>query len=224
MSVARCRGRRSVGCCGPRGSARPRRTSATWRSFLRQQAAGIVACDFFSVDTIWLTRYYVLFFIEVETRCVHLAGITTNPSGGWVTQQARNLAAAFEERGRVVGYLIRDRDSKFSRSFDNVWSSTGAQVVRTPVRAPNANAYAERWVGTVRRECLDHLLIVGRRHLSRVLSEFVEHYNTHRPHRALGLAAPQPQPKLLDTGPAHPSRIVRGDVLGGLIHEYDLVA
>ncbi|MGI8793486.1 MAG: integrase core domain-containing protein [Acidimicrobiales bacterium] len=203
-------------------SPAPRRTSTTWRSFLRQQAAGIVACDFFSVDTVWLSRYYVLFFIEIETRRVHLCGITTNPTGGWVTQQARNLTTALDEAGRVVRHLIRDRDAKFTRSFDDVWRSIGSQVVRTPVRAPNANAFAERWVGTVRRECLDHLLIVGPRHLSRVLSEFVEHYNGHRPHRALGLVAPKPwQTEAQQAGLEH---IVRRDVLGGLIHEYDLVA
>ncbi|MFN2487034.1 MAG: integrase core domain-containing protein [Acidimicrobiia bacterium] len=200
----------------------PRRTSTTWRSFLRQQAAGIVACDFFSVDTVWLTRYYVLFFIEVQTRRVHLCGITTNPTGGWVTQQARNLAMAFDEQRRVVGHLIRDRDAKFTRSFDDVWCSIGAQVVATPVRAPNANAYAERWIGTARRECLDHLLIVGPRHLRRVLSEFVEHYNADRPHRALGLVAPEPRHSEIPT--ADLKTIVRRDVLGGLIHEYDLVA
>ena len=118
-----------------------------------------------------LTRY--------ETRRVHPCAITTNPTGGSVTQQARNLAMSFDERGRVLRHLIRDRDTKFTRSFDDVWRSIGAQVVRTPVRAPNANAFAERWVGTARRECLDHLLIVGPRHLRRVLSEFVEHYNRH---------------------------------------------
>ncbi len=123
----------------------PRRSSTTWRSFLAQQAAVIVACDFFYVDTVWLTRYYVLFSIEVETRRVHLCGI--HPTGQWVTQQARNLATALEKAGRVVGHLIRDRDAKFTRSFDDVWASIGAQVVRTPVRAPNANAFAERWVG-----------------------------------------------------------------------------
>lgn len=202
----------------------PRRTSTTWRSFLSQQAAGIVACDFFSVDTVWLTRYYVLFFIEVQTRRVHLCGITTNPTGGWVTQQARNLAVSFDERGRVVRHLIRDRDAKFTRSFDDVWRSIGAQVVRTPVRAPNANAYAERWVGTARRECLDHLLIVGPRHLGRVLSAFVEHYNGHRPHRALELEPPQPRATSSATRPARLEQVVRRDVLGGVIHEYDQVA
>jgi putative transposase len=139
----------------------PRRQASTWRSFLRQQAAGIVACDFFTVDTIWLTRYYVFFAIEVESRRVQLCGITTNPTGQWVTQQARNLATTLEDGGRVVRHLIRDRDSKFTRSFDDVWGAIDAEVVRTPARAPDANAYAERWVGTARRECLDHLLIVG---------------------------------------------------------------
>jgi hypothetical protein len=113
---------------------------------------------------------------------VHLCGVTTNPVGDWVTEQARNLATAFDEPGRAVGHLIRDRDAKFTRSFDDAWASIGAQVVRTPVRAPNANAYTEGWVGTARRECLDHLLIVGPGHLARVLSEFVEHDNAHRPH------------------------------------------
>lgn len=201
----------------------PRRVPTTWRSFIRQQAAGIVACDFFSVDSAWLTRYYVLFFIEIETRRVHVCGITTNPSGAWVTQQARNLAGVLEDRGRVVSHLIRDRDTKFTRPFDDVWRSIGSQVLRTPVRAPNANAFAERWVGTVRRECLDHLLIVGPRHLAHVLDAYVNHYNRHRPHRALRLTAPCPRSTLAET-PRAPEQIGRRDVLGGLIHEYDLVA
>lgn len=202
----------------------PRRASTTWRSFLRQQAAGIVACDFFTVDTVWLRRYYVLFFIEIETRRVHLCGITTNATGEWVTQRVRSLTSALDDSGRVVTHLIRDRDTKFSRSFDDVWGSIGATVIKTPVRAPNANAFAERWIGTVRRECLDHLLIVGPRHLSRVLAEFVEHYNAHRPHRALNLVPPEHHLEHPDTESARPSRILRRDVVGGLIHEYRLVA
>ena len=133
----------------------PRRTTTTWRVFLRQQAAGIVACDFFTVDTIWLRRLYVLFFIELDTRRVHLAGATANPDGAWVTQQARNLLLALEERGRRLRFLLRDRDAKFSRAFDDVVGSEGAEVLLTPVQAPNANAYAERWIRTVRAECLD---------------------------------------------------------------------
>ncbi len=126
----------------------PRRASSTWRSFIRQQACGIVACDFFTVDSVWLTRYYVLFFIEIESRRAHLCGITTKPGGHWVTQQARNLATRLEDAGRVVGHLIRDRDAKFTRPFDNVWRSIGAEVIRTPVRAPNANPHT---VGNMKR-------------------------------------------------------------------------
>jgi transposase InsO family protein len=202
----------------------PRRASTTWRSFIRQQASGIVACDFFTVDSVWLTRYYVLILIEIESRRVQLCGITTNPTGVWVTQQARNLVAKLEDRGRVVGHLIRDRDTKFIRSFDEVWRSVGAEVIRMPVRAPNANAHCERWVGTVRRECLDHLLILGPRHLDRVLHVYVDHYNAHRPHRSLDLRPPQPRSDPPKTVPPSPDRVGRGDLLGGLIHEYDLVA
>jgi putative transposase len=172
----------------------PRRASSGWRAFLRQQAAGIVACDFLPVDSIWLRRLYVLFVIELDTRRVHLGGVTANPNGRWVTQQARNLLLAVGERGRQVRFLLRDHDAKFSRSFDDVFRSQDAEVLVTPVRAPKANAYAERWVRTVRAECLDWLLIVGRSHLEQILRVYVQHYNRHRPHRALGLAAPDPPP------------------------------
>jgi len=168
----------------------PRRASTTWRSFLRRQAAGILACDFFTVDTVWLRRLYVLFVIELGSRRVHLAGVTAHPTGPWVAQQARNLLLGLGERAAVFRFLIRDRDTKFTRAFDDVWRSTGVQISCTPIRAPNANAVAERWVGTVRRECLDHLLIVGRPHLVHVLRAYVEHYNQHRPHRSLGLDPP----------------------------------
>jgi hypothetical protein len=202
----------------------PRRASTTWSSFIRRQAAGIVACDFFSVDSVWLTRYYVLFFIEIESRRVQLCGITTNPTGPWVTQQARNLVAGFEDTGRVVRHVIRDRDAKFTCPFDDVWRSIGARVIRTPVRAPNANAFAERWIGTIRRECLDHLLIVGPRHLTRVLDAYVDHYNAHRPHRSLDLEPPLPRSRPPRTDLSSPEQPRRRDVLSGLIHEYDLVA
>jgi len=202
----------------------PRRVSTTWSSFIRQQASGIVACDFFSVDSVWLTRYYILFFIEIESRRVQLCGITTNPTGEWVTQQARNLVADLEDARHVVRYLVRDRDAKFTGPFDDMWRSIGAQVIRTPVRAPNANAFAERWVGTVRRECLDHLLIVGPRHLARVLEVYVEHYNAHRPHRSLSLLPPEPRSRPPGRVLPSPEDLCRRDVLGGLIHEYDLLA
>jgi putative transposase len=166
----------------------PRPAATTWRAFLRQQAAGIVACDFFTVETVWLRRLYVLFFIELDTRRIHLAGVTTNPAGAWVTQQARNLLLVLEQRR--VRFVLRDRDAKFCRAFDDVFRSEDADVVLTPVQAPNANAFAERWIGTVRAECLDRLLIIGRGHLEQILRIYVEHYNQHRPHRALRLEAP----------------------------------
>jgi len=198
----------------------PRRASTTWQAFLRQQAAGILACDFFTVDTIWLQRLYVLFFIELDTRRVHLAGVTANPDGPWVAQQARNLLLVLGERGRRVRFLLRDRDAKFCRAFDDLFRSEGAEVVLTPVQAPNANAVAERFVGTVRAECLDWLLIVGRTHLDRVLRVYVGHYNRHRPHRALGLEAPDPPADPDVICQAREGRMHRRDLLGGLLHEY----
>jgi putative transposase len=134
----------------------------------------------------------VLCFIELGTRHVHLAGVTANPNGARVTQQARNLLLMLSERGWRLRFVLRDRDAKFSRTFDDVFRSEGAEVLLTPVRAPNANAHAERWIRTVRAECLDWLLIVGRGHLEQVLRVYVQHYNAHRPHRALCLEPPNP--------------------------------
>jgi transposase len=195
----------------------PRRAATNWRAFLRQQATGIVACDFFTVDTVWLRRLYVLFFIELGTRRVHVAGVTANPDGAWVTQQARNLL--MPGQGRCPRFLLRDRDAKFTRAFDEVFRSEGADVLITPVQAPNANAYAERWIRTVRAECLDWLLIVGRGHLEQVLRTYVEHYNGHRPHRALQLESPD-----APTGPIvisdNQRPVLRRDRLSGLLHEY----
>jgi putative transposase len=134
----------------------------------------MLACEFLTVETLSLRRFYVLFFIELESRRVHLAGCTTNPSGAWVTQQARNLS--FTGLLERVRFLIHDRDSKFAFAFDEVFRSEGIKVVHTPIRAPQANAHAERWVGTVRRECLDRMLIVGRRQLDHILTVYVRHY------------------------------------------------
>jgi putative transposase len=192
----------------------PRRSGPGWREFLRAQAASIVACDFFTVESVFLRRYYVLFFIVHASRRVWLAGCTTNPTGAWVTQQARNLGLDFADQG--TGFLIRDRDSKYSGPFDEVFRSGGIRIVKTPVRAPKANAIAERFVRTVRAECLDWLLILNRRHLERVLRVFVDHYNTQRPHRALKLQPPEPE----RPGPTPIGEIRRRDRLGGLIHEY----
>jgi len=198
----------------------PRPTTTTWRAFLCQQAEGIVACDFFTVDTVWLRRLYVLFFIELATRRVHLAGVAANPTGIWVTQQARNLLLVLDERGRRVRFLIRDRDAKFCRGFDDVFRAEGAEVLVAPVRTPNANAHAERWIRTIRAECLDWLLIVGRGHLEQVLRIYVQHYNAHRAHRALGLQPPDPAVGQTLTGKDQPARVHRRDLLGGLVHEY----
>lgn len=196
----------------------PRRTGPTWSEFLRAQSRGVLACDFFTVQTVFLKTLYVLFFIELSTRRVHMAGATTRPDSAWVTQQARNLSIT----GRLDDkhLFIRDRDAKFSGSFDEVLSTEGLTVVKTPVRAPRANAVAERWVGTVRRECLDHVLVFGRRHLQRVLGAYVEHYNRARPHRALGL---QPPDRECEAEGADRIHVRRRDVLG-LIHEYERAA
>jgi transposase InsO family protein len=192
----------------------PRRSGPTWGEFLRAQASGTLACDFFHVDTITLRRLYVLFFIDLEHRKVFLAGVTEHPIGSWVTQQARNLAMTLEDEGRVVNFLIRDRDTKFVGPFDEVMTSIGARVIKTPVRAPRANAFAERFVGTARRECLDWLLIRNERHLERVLEEFVEHYNAARPHRGIDLEVPIPY---VSQNPLDDSmNITRVDRLGGV--------
>jgi len=192
----------------------PRRGAVSWRAFLRQQAAGMLACDFFTVETLALRRLYVLFFIELGSRRVHFAGCTTNPTGAWVVQQARNLS--FTGLFQRMHFLIHDRDSKFTASFDEVFRSEGVRVIHTPVRAPQANAYAERFVRTVRTECLDWLLIVGRRHLERTLRTYIQHYNRERPHRGLALQPPE-APQLKSPPDAG---VQRRDRLGGLIHEY----
>ena len=179
-----------------------------------------MACDFFTVDTVWLRRLYVLFCIELDTRRVHLTGVTANPDGRWVTQQARNLLLVLGEQGREVRFLVHDRDAKFCRGFDDVFSSEGGEVLVTPVQAPQANTYAERWVRTVRAECLDWLLIVGRGHLEQVLRTYLQHYNRHRPHRALGLQPPEPPARLTILGEDDQGVVHRRDLLGGLLHEY----
>ncbi len=200
----------------------PRRSGPSWSEFLRAQAQGVLACDFFTVETAWLRTLYVLFFIEIGTRKVHVTGVTANPDCAWVTQQARNLSFDLSGRGAPVRFLVRDRDSKFTRSFDEVFATEGAQVILTPVRAPKANPFAERWVETVRAECLDWTIVLGRRHLARLLNTYAHPYNAHRPHRGLGLAppsAPQRQPLA-----ASPRKVRRRDLLGGLIHEYEATA
>jgi putative transposase len=206
----------------------PTRLEPSWAEFLRAQAASILECDFLTVDTLFLKRFYLLFFIELATRRVRLAGITTNPDGRWATQQARNLLMQLADEGVEPRFLIRDRDSKSTREFDEVFRSEGIRVIKAPMRAPKARAHAERWVGTVRRECLDRLLIVGRSHLEHVMATYIQHYNEHRPHRSLAQRPPCSEPpasneetvaNIIDL-----DRVRRRDLLGGLLHEYRLAA
>ena len=200
----------------------PRRSGQTWRTFLQAQAKTVLAVDFFHVDTVFLKRLYVLFFIEHGTRRVHLAGITAHPAGEWVTQQARNLAMTLDDRASGLKFLIRDRDAKFTTAFDAVFTAVGVRIIKSPVRAPRANAIAERWISSARRECLDQMLITGERHLRLVLNEYVDHYNGHRPHRLL--QQNPPAGRALSPGGVPSTRVVRRDRLGGLIHEYAQVA
>ena len=198
----------------------PRRGGPTWTEFLRAQAAGTLACDVLTVETVGLTRLYVFFLIELERRRVHLVGVTSHPTGGWVTQAARNLLMDLDDRADRFRFLIRDRDAKFTAAFDAVFAAAGIEVVRIPPRAPTANAFAERCVRTVRTECLDWLLIWNRRHLENVLAAHVEHYNTARPHRGINLGVPVAQGEPTPATVAQIERIERVDVLGGLVHEY----
>jgi putative transposase len=201
----------------------PKRSALTWRQFLRAQAASVLAVDFFTVETVVLRRLYVLFAIEVGTRRVHVLGVTSHPVGEWVAQQARNLLMQLGEGVAGFRFLVRDRDTKFTPAFDAVFAAEGIQVLRTPVKAPKANAYAERWVGTVRREAVDRTLIFGGRQLRAVVAEYADHYNVHRPHRALGQAPPLGRGEAVAVA-GSAGRVVRRDRLGGLIHEYAQVA
>jgi putative transposase len=187
---------------------------------------GLGRIAIFTVDTVWLQRLYVLFFISIRSRRLEYVACTANPDTAWMAQQARNLLMDLDDRGKRPCFLIHDRDKKFSRAVDGIFEGEGITIIRTPVQAPNANAHAERWVGSARRECLDRLLIFRRRQLDHVLRLYVRHYNEHRPHRALDLAAPD----LISPPPARgdPLRSVpavrRHDLLGGLIHEYEAPA
>jgi putative transposase len=195
----------------------PRRASPTWREFLAAQASGILACDFLHVDAVFLKRLYVLFVMEIGTRRVHILGVTAQPTGPWTAQQARNLLMDLGERAARFKFLIRDRDSKFTMAFDQVLTGNGARIIKTPARSPRANSYAERYVGTLRRECLDHLLIHGERHLRRMLAGYARHYNEHRPHQSREQRPPLHEPgQPIDMT----ARIKRTHVIHGLINEY----
>jgi transposase InsO family protein len=195
----------------------PRRSGPTWGEFLRSQARGILACDFFHCDTVMLTRLYRFAVVEHATRRVHVLGVTEHPTADWVAQQARNLLLSLDNRVSEFKFLIRDRDSK----FDAVFLSEGVKIIRSPIRAPRANAIMERWVGSCRREILERILIVNAQHLRQVLAEYETHFNTHRPHRALAHAAPL---RPLSVPAAADIEVIRRDRLGGAIHEYQQVA
>jgi putative transposase len=205
----------------------PRRASVTWGAFLRAQASAILAMDFFTVETVRLTTLYVLFAIELHTRRVRLVGVTDHPNGLWVVQRARELSMR-RKAERTAGtsaprFLVRDRDSKFTRAFDDVFACDGIRIIKTPIQAPNANAFAERWIRTVRQECLDWMLIWSRRYLEQVLNEYVRHYNDERPHRGLQLRPPSSSDigsTLTPSVVAVAGRVRRRDRLGGLVHEY----
>jgi putative transposase len=200
----------------------PRRAGPTWTEFLRAQANGILACDLFHIDTITVQRLHAFFVIEHDTRRAHILGVTAHPTGAWLTQLARNLLMDLDDAGRRFRFLIRDRDAKFTATFDAVFTCSGIQIVKSPVRAPRANAIAEGFVGTIRRELLDRILIINQRHATAVLRQYELHYNSHRPHRTLGQAAPlRPLPRHTTT---EIHNIRRSDRLGGLLHEYQQVA
>jgi putative transposase len=188
------------------------RVGGNWRTFLNHYKGQLLACDFFTVETLWLKTLYVLFFIELETRRVYLAGCTSEPTSAWV---ARQLTWALQDSPPPKRFLIHNRDTKFASAFDAVFEAEGLKIIRTPYQAPNANAFAERWVRSVREECLDHLLLLSENHVRRVLREYVTYYNEARPHQGIQQGTPIPMPTCTNQG-----AIRRREVLGGLIHDY----
>jgi len=189
--------------------------SIGWKTMMNHYKDQLLACDFFTIETIFLRTVYVLVFIELGTRRVHLAGITSHPDGQWVAQQARQLVWQFEETETSFPCLIRDNDSKYTEAFDTVFESQGTHIIPTPIRAPNANAYLERWIRSVREECLDHILIINEAHLRRVLNEFLGYYNYRRPHQGLEQQSPITRPEPVTTG-----KVNRRKILGGIINDY----
>ncbi len=195
----------------------PERSKAgsNWSSFLRHHAEQILCCDFFTVETAWLRTLYVFFFLELGSRRVHFAGCTAHPTAEWVTQQARQLTWTLQDEHKPIKYLIRDRDAKFANSFDNVFKAGDVEIIRTPYRAPRANAFAERWVRSARSECLDQVLVLNEAHLRHLMKGYIEHYNRARPHQGIEQRCPIPIERARRGGV-----VKRRDVLGGIIHEY----
>jgi transposase InsO family protein len=191
------------------------RRSTIWRQWYRHYRQQVLACDFFTQESLLLQTIFVLFFIEVRTRRVYLAGCTRQPTAAWVTQQARNVVWQLQDEALPVRVLLHDRDGKFPTAFDVVFQSEGLQLAQSPPRCPWANGIAERWIRSARQECLDHRLILNERHLYRVLSEYTRFYNERRPHQGLGQQCPVPLARGPDQGP-----VQRRDVLGGMLHDY----
>ena len=193
----------------------------TWTQFLRSQAA--VACDFATIDTAFLRRYYLLFFIDITSREVFYAGVSTNPTGAWTTQAARNLFLRHGDRLDQTRALVRDRGSQFVDSFDEIFRTEGLKILKSPVRTPVANAFAERWIGSIRRELLDRTIIWNQQQLDRLVIDYIDHYNTHRPHRSLDQQPPEAPEARASADPRH-LRVVKSTLCHGLINEYRNVA
>jgi putative transposase len=188
---------------------------SSWGAFLSHYRTPVLACDFFTVETAWLKTRYVFLFLELGSRRVHFAGCTAHPSAEWVTPPARQLSWTLQDEQKSMLFLIRDRDAKVTASFDTVFGAAGIEIVRTPYRAPKANAFAERWIRSAREECLDRLLILGEEHLRRVMREFIEYYNRARPHQGIEQRWPVPIERGRKEGPGKCR-----EVLGGIIHDY----
>jgi putative transposase len=227
VSRASARSGRRHGAADParcRDRPRTRRTGPTWKQFLTAQARGILAVDFVHVDTVLLRRIYALIVIEHSTRRVHLAGITANPDGAWTTQAARNVLMDLGQLTTSIKFLLRDRAGQFTGFFDAVFQAEGIRILASPPQAPRANAICEPIIGTLRRELFGRLLIVSEHHLRQVLTEYLQHYNTARPHRALGQLAPaQAHTRPPEINLAE-HRLRRKQVLGGLTHEHQVAA
>ncbi|RAG86979.1 integrase [Streptacidiphilus pinicola] len=202
----------------------PRRTGPSWREFLTAQAEGIVAADFFHVDTITGRRLYALAFLEHGTRKLHVTGVTAHPTAQWATQQARDFTANLGSRVESLRFVLRDRDSKYTDAFDAVFAAEGIDVLLSSPRVPRMNAHCERVIGTIRREALDHVLVINEAHARRVLAEYQEHYNAHRPHRSRDQRPPEAPQQPPDLSAGAPGKLLRTRVLGGAINQYQYVA
>jgi putative transposase len=198
----------------------PRRTGATWREFLTAQAQGIIAADFLHLDTVLGARLYALAFLEHDTRRLHITGVTAHPTQAWTTQQARNLAADLGTRMESLHFLLRDRDGKYSQTFDTVFQGDDLHIIKSAPQAPRMNARCERVIGTIRRELLDHILITGEAHARRVLKAYEDHYNRHRPHQARDQLPPEARQHPATVHDLDARRVLRTRILGSLINEY----